>query len=170
MPAYTGDDALLHLTKLYTAAYDLIEKNGRKWCETDALFEAMQRYKDKTLGWAEPKFSPVDHRIMFGEAMRGSRAEYERLLDSFREFGVNQRHILRLKSKSKTLLELWRISLPELHRLVDHYPWEHIVATAFLEIQKKIGIEKPVRFPALDSSQKKELQKLADAFNGPPRT
>ena len=163
MPAYTGDQALLHLTKLYRTAYDLIDKGERGWYETDALYKAMQGYKDKTLGWVEPKLSVEEHREMFFEAMQGSNYVYGSLLDSLREFGVDEEIIQRFKfCEAKTLLELWRIPVLKFLDLAGQYPNEKIVMNAFFRLQEKIGFKKPVNFPSYTPRELEELQMLAD--------
>lgn len=52
MPANIGhkQEALARLAVLTAAAVDLINKDARESYETEALFDALQGYKDKELG------------------------------------------------------------------------------------------------------------------------
>ncbi|MEK7126431.1 MAG: hypothetical protein AAB517_00440 [Patescibacteria group bacterium] len=86
--------------------------------------------------------------------MRDDRERYLRLLDSLREFGVNEQSIQKLKSsKAKTLLKLWYVPLAEL----DDFPYESTISDAFRQLQKKIGIKNPVRFPTTVPSEVRRL-------------
>ena len=111
-------------------------------------------YKDKELGWVEQKLSSADHLRIFYGAVRDDRERYLRLLDSLREFGVNEQSIQKLKSsKAKTLLKLWYVPLAEL----DDFPYESTISDAFRQLQKKIGIKNPVRFPTTVPSEVRRL-------------
>lgn len=168
MAAYTGPEAVAHLTDLFTSAVDLIKRGDRYWYETKALYAAMQLYKNKQLGRVLPKLSSEECGEMFCEAMRGSRREYERLVDSLTEFGVDEWTIQKLKSV-ESLMDLGHTTLQEFFKLVSGYPMEHLVRDALRQIQTRAGLETPVYIPAIESEEKEKLKKLAETLMGPPQ-
>ena len=154
MSANTRQETLARLAILFTAAVDLINKDGRESYKTEELLNALQGYKDDKLGWVEPKLSSADHLRIFYGAIRDDRERYLHLMDSLREFGVNKETIQKLKSsKAETLLKLWQTPL----QAIDDFPYESAVSNAFRQIQKKVGIKNPINFPTTDFKELKRL-------------
>ena len=167
MSANTRQDVLARLATLSAGAVDLINKGGRPWFETEAMLEALQRYKDKTLGWVEPKLSVEDHRSMFYQAMFGTRMHYGRLLDSLCEFGVSRELIGRLKRhRATTLLELWGMSLSEFHKVSSDYYFDQVVKGAFSTLQRKLEFKEHIGFPACGPDRERKLKRLVEETYG----
>ncbi|MBI4088679.1 hypothetical protein HY415_01135 [Candidatus Kaiserbacteria bacterium] len=151
---------LARLATLMADAVDLINKNARRWYETEELFAALQRYKDCTLGWVEPKLPVAKHCEIFYAAVLGSHHDYELLLDSLCEFGVHKESIRRLKNLGlQSLVNLWTFPLQDFCEIISGYHEREVVTQAFMHLQKKFGARRVVPF---SSSNRADIQRLVE--------